>query len=118
LDLQTRFIVTVVLSIPNVALASKIGWNFWKSGPFVFKTVGGDMVMQKMCRTYLFGLSLLIFDAQIMISCCLLLIQHGISGMTNEEIVLFVTGIIFTGIWGWIGYTGVIIIKKFAFSEF
>jgi len=65
------------------------------------------MKLQSMCRTYFLGLSLLVFDAQVGISCTILVMENGVSDMTDEEIVILVTGAIFTALWLTVGYVGV-----------
>jgi len=65
------------------------------------------MKLQKMCRIYFFGLSLLVFDAQANINCLILVMEKGLTGMQLDEIVIFVSGIIFTLIWFVVGYNGV-----------
>ncbi|OXA57563.1 hypothetical protein Fcan01_07748 [Folsomia candida] len=99
-----RFMITIILSLPNIVLAVKIGRGYWQSGTFIFKTVGGDRRLQRICRIYLFGQSLLIFDMQAMLSCAIIVIQDGFSGMTNEQTYMFITGIIFAFIWLFVGY--------------
>lgn len=104
---QIRFIVTLILTLPNAAMGLKVGWKYWSSGNLVFKTVGGDMRLQRMCRTLFFGMSLLVFDAQAFISCLILIIERGLSELTNEDIVIITTGIAFTVLWLTIGYVAV-----------
>lgn len=108
--LQMRFMITIILSLPNIVLAVKIGRGYWQSGTFIFKTVGGDRRLQRICRIYLFGQSLLIFDMQAMLSCAIIVIQDGFSGMTNEQTYMFITGIIFAFIWLFVGYAAVFLL--------
>jgi hypothetical protein len=102
--------VTMILSLPNCLIGCTLGWEYWTSGALIFKTVGADMKLQKMCRIYFCGLSLLVFDAQANISCVVLILEKGVSGMSAEEIVILVTGLAFTVIWFIIGYVGVCLI--------
>lgn len=101
-----------------MAMAVKIAISYWDSGLFIFKTVGGDKRLQRMCRVYLFARSLLLFDSQAMLSCVILLMRSGFSGMTPEQIYLLVTGIVFTALWLFVGHMGVsFVIHKFTKSS-
>jgi len=81
--------------------------EFWESGHLIFKTVGGDMKLQKMCRILFFAFSLMTFDAQIMSSCLVLVAKHGLTGITQEEAFILTVGFIFVGLWSLIGYFAV-----------
>ncbi|CAL8096255.1 unnamed protein product [Orchesella dallaii] len=102
-----RFLVTVFLTLPNAVLGLKVGWHYWDSGNLIFKTVGADMRLQRMCRTLLFGMSLLVFDAQAFISCLILIMERGISDLTDEDKVIMSSGVAFIILWLSIGYVAI-----------
>lgn len=104
---QIRFIVTLILTFPNAILGLKVAWQYWSSGNLIFKTVGADMRLQRMCRTMFFGMSLLVFDAQAFVSCLILIIERGIEDLTDEDKVIISTGVAFTVLWLALGYTAV-----------
>jgi hypothetical protein len=88
-------------------MAIKIGLRYWESGVYIFKAVGGDRRLQRICRMYLFTLSLMMFDAQAMFSCAILIVNHGFGNVTNEEIYLSVTGAAFAILWLFVGCVAV-----------
>ncbi|ODM87528.1 hypothetical protein Ocin01_19154 [Orchesella cincta] len=102
-----RFLVTVFLTLPSAILGLKVGWHYWDSGNLIFKTVGGDMRLQRMCRTLLSGMSLLVFDAQAFISCLVLIMERGISDLTDEDKVIISSGVVFIILWLSIGYVAI-----------
>ncbi len=110
---QIRFIVTLILTFPNAVLGLKVAWQYWSSGNLIFKTVGADMRLQRMCRTMFFGMSLLVFDAQAFVSCLILIIERGIEDLTDEDKVIISTGVAFTVLWLALGYTAVSSVRSF-----
>lgn len=100
-----RFLVSSVLTVPNLIIAGFVGWNYWSSGNLIFKTVGADPRFQKMCRELFCGLSLLAFDAQAAISCIILIMRNGVTNMKGEDVLIIVAGAIFIGVWLCLGYT-------------
>lgn len=92
-------------------------WRYWSSGNLIFKTVGADSKLQYICRQLLSGLSLLAFDAQAALSCLILVMQQGMTNMTNGQVFILVIGVIYIGIWVSLGYVAVsrTITKSFSF---
>jgi len=100
-------VVSSVLTVPNILLALAVARNYWDSGNLIFKTVGGEMKVQRFCRQLFFAYSLLAFDVQAQFSCLVLAFQQSLSNVTADHIFMLTFGVIYTFVWIAIGYNAV-----------
>ncbi|XP_071446405.1 uncharacterized protein [Hetaerina americana] len=90
-----------------VILGCQIGYDYGISGNLVFKIVGADPFMQKICRRAQLQIVLLFFDAQAIASCIILVI-HAVGISLVQEVLVFCLGCIFIVVWLMIGYFAVL----------
>ncbi|XP_074655184.1 uncharacterized protein LOC141908853 isoform X2 [Tubulanus polymorphus] len=83
-----RLICASILGPVNIVLGIVISIRYHKSGNLIFRTVGANETLQKICKTMYFASGLLKFDFQLEVSMVLLILQNGREIGLKEQIVL------------------------------
>lgn len=65
---QVRLVLTVVFGTSMGAVGLVLGCRYWQSQNLIFRTVGADSSIQALCRTLFTTITLIMFDAQIVVS--------------------------------------------------
>ncbi|XP_021339248.1 uncharacterized protein LOC110440469 isoform X2 [Mizuhopecten yessoensis] len=103
---MVRLIVTSALSPFMIVLGVLIAKHYFDSGRLIFRTVGAQSFMQRMCRTIFGYFGMLKFDLQLSLSMVILILTTG--QVLNElELVIVIIGIVIVFGCALIGYLGV-----------
>ncbi|XP_065644932.1 uncharacterized protein LOC101241780 isoform X2 [Hydra vulgaris] len=83
-----RLIVISVVGPIDIGLGVKIAYKFYTSKNLIFRTVGGNALLQNMCQTMFFFTAFLKFDFQLVISLLVLILNVSGSLTMGEKVVL------------------------------
>lgn len=72
--LQVRLVLTLVLGTSMGGVGLVLGYSYWQSKSLIFRTVGADASIQAMCSTLFTTITLIMFDAQIVVGFTMFLI--------------------------------------------
>ncbi|XP_060083145.1 uncharacterized protein LOC132562419 [Ylistrum balloti] len=103
---MVRLIVTSVLSPFIIVFAILIAKHYFDSGRLIFRTVGAQSLMQRMCWTLFGFFGWLKFDLQLSLSMVILILTTG-QTLHELELVIIIVGIIVVLGCAVLGYLGV-----------
>ncbi|XP_047130008.1 uncharacterized protein LOC101241780 isoform X1 [Hydra vulgaris] len=98
-----RLIVISVVGPIDIGLGIKIAYKFYTSKNLIFRTVGGNALLQNMCQTMFFFTAFLKFDFQLVISLLVLILNVSHSLTKGEKAVLGV-GVPISFFWMILGF--------------
>ncbi|CAG2169583.1 unnamed protein product, partial [Oppiella nova] len=78
--------------------------RYWRSKALIYRTVGAQITMQKMCEKLFIAQSLMIFELQLAASSLILWLRNGVEDWTPEEVVVVSIGTVVTILWLILGY--------------
>ncbi|XP_033764291.1 uncharacterized protein LOC117345333 [Pecten maximus] len=103
---MVRLIITSVLSPFMIVLAILIAKHYFDSGRLIFRTVGAQTLMQRMCWTIFGYFGMLKFDLQLSLSMVILILTTG-ETVGDLELIIIVLGTVIVLGCTVIGYLGV-----------
>lgn len=103
---MVRLIITSLLSPFMIVLGILIAKHYFDSGRLIFRTVGAQTLMQRMCWTMFGYFGMLKFDLQLSLSMVILILTNGQTLHTLELVIIIFGSIIVLGC-ALIGYLGV-----------
>ncbi|RWS27779.1 uncharacterized protein B4U80_10328 [Leptotrombidium deliense] len=102
-----RMIIGLVFAPIIVGCGLKLAYDYYDSKNLIFRTVGSNIDMQRMCEMVFIMSSLLMFDVQLGFSSYILFLDEGLLNITLREALIVSCGIVFTIIWVTIGFLAV-----------
>jgi hypothetical protein len=101
------FYLRSVLCLLNLLTGCILTSKYWTIEQAIFKTVGTDMRRVYVFRNLFFGFSLMLFDMEVSLVSLLLFMRNGFTTPMIHETVMLVCGVLFLGVWLFLGYRSV-----------
>lgn len=108
-----RLIVIGAVGPIIIALGAVISWSYIQSGNLVFRTVGANIELQRMCKIVYFSEALLKFDLQLEITMVVLILQNETGDITAIEKTILGAGIVFAVLWLLLGFVAMWLESRF-----
>ncbi|XP_066932279.1 uncharacterized protein [Clytia hemisphaerica] len=99
-----RLIAVCALGPVDIVMGCTIAFQYYVSGNLIFRTVGGNSVLQVMCKRMFMFTALLKFDFQLVINLLILILVGNVHRVTLGESLVIGLGAFFSIIWLILGY--------------